>query len=68
MKTIEIYTSPLCGFCHIAAKRLLDKKGLDLHRDRRAARPGQTRRDDGAGRGAAHRAANLYRRRRHRRL
>ncbi|MBX2855666.1 MAG: glutaredoxin 3 [Rhodobacteraceae bacterium] len=27
MKTIEIYTSPLCGFCHMA-KRLLDKKGL----------------------------------------
>lgn len=26
MKPIEIYTSPLCGFCH-AAKRLLDKKG-----------------------------------------
>jgi len=26
MKPIEIYTSPLCGFCN-AAKRLLDKKG-----------------------------------------
>lgn len=26
MKKIEIYTSPLCGFCH-AAKRLLDGKG-----------------------------------------
>ncbi|MGB0440441.1 MAG: glutaredoxin 3 [Paracoccaceae bacterium] len=24
--TIEIYTSPLCGFCH-AAKRLLKQKG-----------------------------------------
>ncbi|MFC3119128.1 glutaredoxin 3 [Jhaorihella thermophila] len=27
MKPVEIYTSPLCGFCH-AAKRLLDKKGV----------------------------------------
>lgn len=37
MKTIEIYTSPLCGYCH-AAKRLLDSKGAsfteyDLLRD-----------------------------------
>ena len=29
MKTIEIYTSPLCGFCH-AAKRLLSKKGVSF--------------------------------------
>ena len=27
MKKIEIYSSPLCGFCH-AAKRLLDGKGV----------------------------------------
>ena len=27
MPRIEIYTSPLCGFCH-AAKRLLDQKGV----------------------------------------
>ncbi len=27
MKQVEIYTSPLCGYCH-AAKRLLDKKGV----------------------------------------
>jgi len=27
MKTVEIYTSPLCGFCH-AAKRLLNEKGV----------------------------------------
>ena len=27
MKPVEIYTSPLCGFCH-AAKRLLSKKGI----------------------------------------
>lgn len=26
MQTVEIYTSPLCGYCH-AAKRLLNKKG-----------------------------------------
>lgn len=29
MKTIEIYTSPLCGFCH-AAKRLLKEKGVEF--------------------------------------
>lgn len=29
MKTVEIYTSPLCGFCH-AAKRLLSQKGIDF--------------------------------------
>lgn len=27
MKPVEIYTSPLCGFCH-AAKRLLTQKGI----------------------------------------
>lgn len=27
MKPVEIYTSPLCGFCH-AAKRLLKSKGV----------------------------------------
>lgn len=27
MKSVEIYTSPLCGFCH-AAKRLLKEKGV----------------------------------------
>lgn len=29
MKTVEIYTSPLCGFCH-AAKRLLTQKGVNF--------------------------------------
>ncbi|MEL7097666.1 MAG: glutaredoxin 3 [Pseudomonadota bacterium] len=29
MKDVEIYTSPLCGFCH-AAKRLLTEKGVDF--------------------------------------
>ncbi|MDU8942426.1 glutaredoxin 3 [Ovoidimarina sediminis] len=37
MSNIEIYTSPLCGFCH-AAKRLLTSKGvsfseIDVSRD-----------------------------------
>ncbi|APX89854.1 glutaredoxin 3 [Brevirhabdus pacifica] len=37
MKPVEIYTSPLCGFCH-AAKRLLKGKGVsfteyDISRD-----------------------------------
>lgn len=37
MKQVEIYTSPLCGYCH-AAKRLLTKKGaifteIDVSRD-----------------------------------
>ncbi|MCP3970167.1 MAG: glutaredoxin 3 [Rhodobacteraceae bacterium] len=27
MQSVEIYTSPTCGFCH-AAKRLLNKKGI----------------------------------------
>lgn len=26
-QTVEIYTSPLCGYCH-AAKRLLNQKGV----------------------------------------
>ncbi|MGD1881186.1 MAG: glutaredoxin 3 [Paracoccaceae bacterium] len=29
MNPVEIYTSPLCGFCH-AAKRLLNEKGVDF--------------------------------------
>jgi len=28
MKPVEIYTTPICGFC-TAAKRLLDKKGVE---------------------------------------
>ncbi|PSL17994.1 glutaredoxin 3 [Shimia abyssi] len=30
MKPVEIYTSPLCGFCH-AAKRLLSQKGVEFN-------------------------------------
>lgn len=29
MKAVEIYTSPMCGFCH-AAKRLLAQKGVSF--------------------------------------
>ncbi|MDR9392777.1 MAG: glutaredoxin 3 [Roseovarius sp.] len=29
MKNVEIYSSPLCGFCH-AAKRLLKNKGVSF--------------------------------------
>ena len=29
MKQVEIYTSPLCGYCH-AAKHLLTKKGVSF--------------------------------------
>lgn len=29
MKPVEIYTTPLCGFCH-AAKRLLTQKGVSF--------------------------------------
>lgn len=29
MQTVEIYTSPLCGYCH-AAKRLLTQKGISF--------------------------------------
>ncbi|MBY6159531.1 glutaredoxin 3 [Mameliella alba] len=28
MKPVEMYFSPLCGYCH-AAKRLLDSKGVE---------------------------------------
>jgi glutaredoxin 3 len=29
MQTVEIYTSPFCGYCH-AAKRLLAQKGVSF--------------------------------------
>lgn len=29
MNSVEIYTSPLCGYCH-AAKRLLTQKGVSF--------------------------------------
>ncbi len=38
MQTVEIYTSPLCGFCH-AAKRLLNQKGVGFSEVDVAANP-----------------------------
>ena len=40
MKPVEIYTSPLCGFCH-AAKRLLNKKGVAFHEINVLTNPGR---------------------------
>ena len=39
MKTVEIYTSPICGYCH-AAKRLLDAKGIAYTERNVFAEPG----------------------------
>jgi len=51
MKPVEIYTTPLCGYCH-AAKRLLTQKGVaftetDVSRDP-AKRAEMVRRAPGA--------------------
>ncbi|WP_415922400.1 glutaredoxin 3 [Tateyamaria sp. SN6-1] len=40
MKPVEIYTSPLCGFCH-AAKRLLNEKGVTFSEVNVLAQPGR---------------------------
>ena len=40
MQTIEIYTSPLCGFCH-AAKRLVNQKGVSFSEINVMANPGK---------------------------
>lgn len=40
MKSVEIYTSPLCGFCH-AAKRLLKKKNVQFTEINVAINPGK---------------------------
>lgn len=40
MQSVEIYTSPLCGFCH-AAKRLLASKGVDFTEIDVSRDPGQ---------------------------
>jgi glutaredoxin 3 len=50
MKPVEIYTTPLCGYCH-AAKRLLTQKGatfteIDVSRDP-SLRTTMTRRSNG---------------------
>ena len=38
MKKVEIYSSPLCGFCH-AAKRLLNDKGVKFSETNVLAQP-----------------------------
>lgn len=38
MKPVELYTSPLCGYCH-AAKRLLTAKGVSYSEINVLARP-----------------------------
>lgn len=40
MKSVEIYTSPLCGYCH-AAKRLLQQKGAQFVEINVALNPGK---------------------------
>ncbi len=40
MKSVEIYTSPLCGFCH-AAKRLLKQKNVQFTEINVAINPGK---------------------------
>lgn len=38
MKKVELYTSPLCGYCH-AAKRLLKDKGVKFSETNVLAQP-----------------------------
>lgn len=40
MQNVEIYTSPLCGYCH-AAKRLLSDKGVSFVEYDVAREPGK---------------------------
>ena len=40
MTSVEIYTSPLCGYCH-AAKRLLAQKGVEFAEIDLAQAPGR---------------------------
>ena len=40
MQPVEIYTSPLCGFCH-AAKRLLKQKGINFSEINVMTNPGR---------------------------
>ena len=40
MARIEIYTSPMCGYCH-AAKRLLTKKGVSFEETNVMIHPGK---------------------------
>ena len=38
MKPVEIYTTPICGYC-TAAKRLLNKKGVEYTEDNVMLKP-----------------------------
>ncbi|WP_299281553.1 glutaredoxin 3 [uncultured Tateyamaria sp.] len=40
MKAVELYTSPLCGFCH-SAKKLLKDKGVTFSEVNVLAQPGR---------------------------
>ena len=40
MQTVEIYTSPLCGFCHMA-KRLLSSKSASFAETDLSKQPGK---------------------------
>lgn len=40
MKKVEIYSSPLCGYCH-AAKNLLKKKGIAFEETNLMTNPGK---------------------------
>lgn len=40
MQPVEIYTSPMCGFCH-AAKRLLKQKGVNFSEINVLTNPGR---------------------------
>lgn len=40
MQTVEIYTSPLCGFCHMA-KRLLKSKSVSFAEIDLSKKPGK---------------------------
>ena len=40
MQPVEIYTSPLCGYCH-AAKRLLNQKGVSYSEINVLSNPGR---------------------------
>lgn len=40
MATVEIYTKPTCGFCHMA-KRLLNAKGVSFAEVNISAEPGR---------------------------
>lgn len=42
MPRVEIYTAPLCGYCH-AAKRLLQQKGVAFEEIDLAVEPGRRR-------------------------